>query len=1047
MLFVPDVERDSNSGWLLSQERWAAFSQPPAEAGKRRRRAVSHTDDVISLADSEGSDDEAYQPTGQRRRARPAARSLSRLAGGGGGFCGGGRSLPGTRSARPSAAAGLPRGRPPRELDATLPVTLGGIGLGLAGLGDGVGLWDADAGAGKVVLRGDALGQALRAQPDLSLAAYNASDSRAWLPETELHWAIMRCAATPAAAGAVVDAAQCSAPFIAGPSTPADLAPLLGFGVLFHLGRDVDAMLAARESPVLVLVPLAAVTDPPIAAAPATMSDAADSDRAAPAGLPPPQHTMLFVPDRASAAGACAGSGWLVPSNFLKRHRPPHARALSGTQVNAALIAWPELSLAAHNAVPCVYAAALPHLTLRTAVSAAPLARGEVLDPALISAPFCGCAVPDYVAPAVGVSDVSFQLGRALAALRRSGVAPMVVLVPLVWADAAPPDAAAAAADEDATSFVRLALVPDEVLGGGWLVAPERGLVAQGDDAEPALDVRRQPQSRAAQPPPHPLMQLCDDSADAPEAEGEGADAAPAASSSSSNFAELLFRRVPRSRDHVLPGPVLAAALVAHPHLSLAAYNAAPLHSLRSLMGASTRAWLRASAAPATSGAAMDPRLVSAPVLGRTVPARLLAAVGVSVVYNQTSRALAALRAAPGPPLVALVPFCFPATAAGLVASPAPPSPQLLPALWVPDPSGSGGFLFLRCDELMPAVWPGSGSADAIDALAAQYAASQQGNDDGEGGASDSGSDAGGPGEPPLSAPTAGGRHAPSGRSGRTSPAAASPVVAPPILAPAVVRGPALAAALASHPLLTLAAYNAAPTIHESELGAAILRVAATPAAGDVIDAAAATAPFTALGGGLSILPLGPVLGSTDCSALIDQAARALYTCLRVNEGLARCVSVSAPIARVRQPAVAAAAADAPYGQDIRDLVFVPDESSAPGAGSGGGWLISAKQWARVVKEMAAAAATAALTTVPAAPDAAVAAAALEVNAGDAAGLVGEAAVASMEPSEIAPLADCAMQMVAPDSGAANFDGVDSGAQLLGLPAAAIASPLYLSPP
>jgi len=33
----------------------------------------------------------------------------------------------------------------------------------------------------------------------------------------------------------------------------------------------------------------------------------------------------------------------------------------------------------------------------------------------------------------------------------------------------------------------------------------------------------------------------------------------------------------------------------------------------------------------------MDPRLITAPVIGRTVPHRFVPAIGVSIVYNQVS--------------------------------------------------------------------------------------------------------------------------------------------------------------------------------------------------------------------------------------------------------------------------------------------------------------------------------------------------------------------------------------------------------------------------
>lgn len=925
--FVHDAELSSESGWIVSQERWDAFTAtlrqehadhwPPRDTERRQEfpAPASLSASLLSMAAAAGSyggDADGDESDGDYRPSRSRRRPRSQWNSGNSGMLS--RSVNALSATRPLAAIAAP-------IDTRL---------------------QRDWSLYKTLLRGAALAQFFSAHPTCGLSQYNADGgSSVWTSTSSLADRVLRCSTSPTVAGAVVDTATCSCPFVCSPP-PANLGAMLGVGgILFHLGLDVSAMVASMVDPISVLVAVAVT------------SELQCTDDSPDAALP--LHGMIFIPDRTSCGADDDGGGWLLPPTFLQRHRLPEQRLLNGELVAAALVAWPDLSLRAYNDDPCLYRSDAREIIMRTT---AILLAGAPVDLSLISAPFCGCDVPAYVAPAIGLLNVGPQIGRALDAL---GAPLCEILVPVAFRETA----AELAVDEShASHFVRLVFVADDS-GGGWLVAPE---LAGGSPGNVGTSFGSAPS--LALPPADGQMRDDDGAVRWPagvppsfeSSAGGLLGGGTQGSLQGSLAASLLKRRTPRKRDRILSGAATASVLSTCPELSLAHYNAGPLYSQADLIEASTRAWLRTSAPPTESGAELDPRTVTAPILGRTVPARMLAAVGVTVVFNQVSRALAALRAdaATGgarPVVVALVPLSFAlngGTARGAAASAlrrSSPSPvELVPMLFAPDTAGLGGFLFVRSDEFLPQVWRDRGAPRGVIDSVTDSGAVPEGPL----------SELATPRDSAVASPPASPDGPAAGCTGETfpffgsAPDASMQMSAPSSTVACLALGPALACALAAHPHLSLAAYNDQPTIPEADFGAVILRTAVRPAAGDTIDALLTTAPFSALGGDVaSSARLSAVLGVSDCDTLLGLAAMAIRACKRSVHGLAVCVAVSAVIAATSLGVLGVPAAPAGLPAALRALVFVPDAPVSHGDGSsGGGWLVTASQWARLQAQL-----------------------------------------------------------------------------------------------
>jgi len=208
------------------------------------------------------------------------------------------------------------------------------------------------------------------------------------------------------------------------------------------------------------------------------------------------------------------------------------------------------------------------------------------------------------------------------------------------------------------------------------------------------------------------------------------------------------------------------------------------------------------------------------------------------------------------PLLVGLIPVaCASTVGPGLAAR-----TELLPALWAPDPVGTGGFLFLRSDELMPFQQGGLAAGGSVSPVDMQQENQR--------------------------------------------------------IAGRVLRGSTLSAALVSNPSLSLNAYNSNPTITDAQFGAVLLRTAVDLSDGDHVDTHLTTAPFTALDDGVSAAHLGAVLGTVNCAALLAEAALPLRAYLRTADGIARCSRVFAHITTI--PASDVAPADSQVAQILR---------------------------------------------------------------------------------------------------------------------------------
>lgn len=146
-----------------------------------------------------------------------------------------------------------------------------------------------------------------------------------------------------------------------------------------------------------------------------------------------------------------------------------------------------------------------------------------------------------------------------------------------------------------------------------------------------------------------------------------------------------------------------------------------------------------------------------------------------------------------------------------------------------------------------------------------------------------------------------------------------------------LLRGAALADSLAAHPYLTLAAYNAAPTLPRKRLALAIIRVAGgvPGGAGAALPPAACSAPFAAT---RDAGPVAAVIGLSD----VYEHLRFAMAALRADR--AEPAAVSLPLAAAGDPP-----APAP---PLLDMVFVPDPTAAGGEGGGAsGWAITRARW------------------------------------------------------------------------------------------------------
>jgi hypothetical protein len=143
----------------------------------------------------------------------------------------------------------------------------------------------------------------------------------------------------------------------------------------------------------------------------------------------------------------------------------------------------------------------------------------------------------------------------------------------------------------------------------------------------------------------------------------------------------------------------------------------------------------------------------------------------------------------------------------------------------------------------------------------------------------------------------------------------------------ALLLGSDLAAALALHPHLSLAAYNEAPTIAQENATRIVLRTAVAPAPGAVVDTTACTQPFVARGSFVN------VPAHLDC---LFAVANASHIFLRSVSALRKSkvppIQVLVPLSFKDAPSAVshASAATTPHSE----LLFVPD------SGGGSGWLV-----------------------------------------------------------------------------------------------------------
>ena len=157
-----------------------------------------------------------------------------------------------------------------------------------------------------------------------------------------------------------------------------------------------------------------------------------------------------------------------------------------------------------------------------------------------------------------------------------------------------------------------------------------------------------------------------------------------------------------------------------------------------------------------------------------------------------------------------------------------------------------------------------------------------------------------------------------------------------------LIRGAALVSALQANPALTLASYNAGPTISLDRLSGVFLRTTvAAPAPGSVVPAAACSAPFTSV---LVPAELIPVVGLVS----VQQPWLRAMAAWRRDMGSAAPVEVLVPIATPGGNTLArgVSPSSAPV---LRTFVFLPDcrESLLVPASSevGSGWLVTKHRW------------------------------------------------------------------------------------------------------
>jgi hypothetical protein len=152
---------------------------------------------------------------------------------------------------------------------------------------------------------------------------------------------------------------------------------------------------------------------------------------------------------------------------------------------------------------------------------------------------------------------------------------------------------------------------------------------------------------------------------------------------------------------------------------------------------------------------------------------------------------------------------------------------------------------------------------------------------------------------------------------------------------PKLLCGKALAAALARHPHLTLAAHNRSPGLNAHKLDLVIFRIPCAPAVpGALLDPTVMTAPFSMARSVPAYLE--PVIGTRD-----------VYNYL--SGDLAHLRSCGGSPTTVRVPLALPGLSD---GEAERPMLFIPDSlaGAAYGRGDakairGGGWIISVRRW------------------------------------------------------------------------------------------------------
>jgi len=268
MCFIPDHEPISQSGWIISKERWAEHCklQP---AFKRQRDAEAQT----SLNDDDHSD---YDCDADTFLEAAAKRSLVREL-----------VVPNRLHVRRSVGPSRPHSSQiqvdPRCMRLLNPRPAVATGQ----------LFN--------ILRVPRFATYSRPLLLSLCSATTLPKPSTWLAISDLPRAIVRCFARSMSQACVIDPNFCSSPFIGG-HVPECMIPVLGIGdVLFHLGLAIHDMHGRFERSVRVYVPIA-YTSPP-SADQSTLTSASRLQ------------AMVFVPDSGDWSGDAFDttvSGWLI---------------------------------------------------------------------------------------------------------------------------------------------------------------------------------------------------------------------------------------------------------------------------------------------------------------------------------------------------------------------------------------------------------------------------------------------------------------------------------------------------------------------------------------------------------------------------------------------------------------------------------------------------------------------------------------------------------------------------------------------------------------